>query len=147
MCLVVIVLFQYLVSKQSACGTLRQSLVKLPNCLARKAGHDNYCGTATTWTFVDQWANNELVVTSGHPGRFSVAGKYFGFANDNADSIFGPNWNGRTFAVTAGSKSGKIIVWRDNTNCLMSCGRWDPTSNAGDWSAGDTMRLLAPDDM
>jgi len=83
-----------------------------------------------------------LLVTDGWPNSFNEQGKYFGFDNDNADSFFGTeHWVGRHQIYTSDGNEGEIQVWRDNTNCQMSCGRWHPLhkASAGDWTAGITI--------
>ena len=86
-----------------------------------------------------------MLITNGIP--YGSAGQYFGFRDDDADSFFGTyDWNGRTYGVqSSNGVSGQVKVWRDDSDCQMSCGRWDPrgSANAGDWSPGDTGTLTS----
>ena len=84
-------------------------------------------------------------MSDGWPGSFSAEGEYFGFDNADADLFFGTeNWDQTTHQIiTSAGLQGEIIVWKDNTNCQMSCGRWNPASAraAGDWTTGMTISL------
>lgn len=100
--------------------------------------------TATT----TQAAKKVLHVTDGHPGKFQVAGKYFGIARANAEEVFGSTeWNAKVFPVNVGDREGKVILWRydgeaDN-NLKMDAGRWEPGKEAkeGQWKVGDQIVL------
>jgi hypothetical protein len=66
-----------------------------------------------------------LTVTDGHPNSYASAGEYFGFANAQADMVFGEiSWDGQAFPARANNRTGTVILFRDNLNCGMSCGRW-----------------------
>lgn len=89
----------------------------------------------------------QLRVTDGHPGGYDNAGKFFGFADADADIFFATtSWHGKSYPVTANGKSANIIVWRYNPNCKMSCGCWDDdTQAAGQWQIGDTIHQQVPE--
>ena len=82
-------------------------------------------------------------MSDGWPNSHEDEGKYFGFTDDNADLFFGTEaWDQTSHqVVTSDGVEGEIFVWRDNTNCQMSCGRWNPISSAqgGDWATGMTI--------
>ena len=86
-------------------------------------------------------------MSDGWPGSFDEDGKYFGFDNANADSFFGTtDWNGRHQIYTSEGREGEIVVWKNNANCQMSCGRWNDnggvsSAQGGDWTEGMSIYL------
>ena len=84
-----------------------------------------------------------MLITNKPP--YGLSGQYFGFTNDDADTFFGiSGWSGQTYGVeSSNGVTGQVKVWRDDADCQMSCGRWDPfgSANAGDWSVGATITL------
>ena len=89
-------------------------------------------GDAGKLTVIDDW-----------PANFDSKGRYFGFSNGDANDFFGTtNWNSQRFLVQLNNRVGYVKVWKDNTNCKMSCGRWDPVGNAGDWNQNDVIEKI-----
>jgi len=78
-----------------------------------------------------------LTITDNDPGGFDEEGKFFGFTDKNADVVFGPDWDGAMFEIEADNeRHGKIQVWKNNTNCGMSCGKFVNNAEEGDWDEG-----------